>query len=610
LVVGAAVGSIVLRVLATTPSGAHFDAEAALGASRTGIGWFDAINSDLLEAINVEVIAGLAALCVALLLHRFSVSLLISGTVVAGSSATTFLVKQIHSGTFPSGHATFALALAFLIVVAAPRTSSIFVIGLAAAWSSAVGLASLVAGGHRASDVVGGYLVAFAWAAGASPFLRRADLERDRAAPAREHRAAPGPTLSALTAAAGFVALAFVVSEVALLSATGTSAPAAVSAAGIAALGSGLVLGFARRRAARPTALLPPAALAVALALAAVVCAGCAGGHAPQSAGTHFRYVSTHGSDAAPGTSSRPFRTVQKAFDRARPGDTIVIRAGTYTRAAVLTRSGTSTEPIVIRGAPGAMPVLTHRLKIAADHVRLRDLVLRGPRPAQNGDVLLYVSHARDVLVAHNRILRAAMSGIFVGDGSTDVRIVGNLIAYNGTHPRLDHGVYLGDLDKGLIADNVIEHNATYGIQLYPKAEDVLVTQNTIVDNGRSGVIIGGEETTSNRNRVVNNIIAYNGEDGVRTYWGGPTGSGNQVQNNLVYGNRHAGVVGPGLATSGTLALPPGFVDRARGDYRLRASSPAIERALLRYTTSTDYAGRRRPPSRLPSLGAFELAPG
>ena len=57
-------------------------------------------------------------------------------------------------------------------------------------------------------------------------------------------------------------------------------------------------------------------------------------------------YVATNGVDANPGTLAQPFKTVQHAADRARPDDTILIRAGTYRETVVPARSGSLTAPI------------------------------------------------------------------------------------------------------------------------------------------------------------------------------------------------------------------------------------------------------------------------
>jgi hypothetical protein len=60
-------------------------------------------------------------------------------------------------------------------------------------------------------------------------------------------------------------------------------------------------------------------------------------------------YVSTGGSDGNPGTLGEPFRTIQEAADRAGPGDTVVIRGGTYRETVRPSRSGDAGEPIVFR---------------------------------------------------------------------------------------------------------------------------------------------------------------------------------------------------------------------------------------------------------------------
>lgn len=70
-------------------------------------------------------------------------------------------------------------------------------------------------------------------------------------------------------------------------------------------------------------------------------------------------HVTTNGSDANPGTDSRPFRTVQKGVAAARPGDTILVHGGTYEGVVRITRSGTPEAPIVLAGAGDGAATLT-----------------------------------------------------------------------------------------------------------------------------------------------------------------------------------------------------------------------------------------------------------
>ena len=64
-------------------------------------------------------------------------------------------------------------------------------------------------------------------------------------------------------------------------------------------------------------------------------------------------YVATTGSDTNPGTASAPFRTIQKAASIMYPGDTCIIRGGTYREQVTPARSGTAEDPITFQPAMG-----------------------------------------------------------------------------------------------------------------------------------------------------------------------------------------------------------------------------------------------------------------
>jgi hypothetical protein len=64
------------------------------------------------------------------------------------------------------------------------------------------------------------------------------------------------------------------------------------------------------------------------------------------------RYVATGGNDANSGAGpedSKALRTIQAAVDKLQPGDTLLIRGGTYRETVTFHRSGTAAQPILIK---------------------------------------------------------------------------------------------------------------------------------------------------------------------------------------------------------------------------------------------------------------------
>ena len=64
-------------------------------------------------------------------------------------------------------------------------------------------------------------------------------------------------------------------------------------------------------------------------------------------------------SDDGTGSAEHPWKTIAKAAASAKPGDTILIRDGTYRESVVIKTSGTSQAPIRLEAAPGSHVVLT-----------------------------------------------------------------------------------------------------------------------------------------------------------------------------------------------------------------------------------------------------------
>jgi hypothetical protein len=95
--------------------------------------------------------------------------------------------------------------------------------------------------------------------------------------------------------------------------------------------------------------------------------------HAAPSGATY--YVSTLGSDSNPGSSSQPWRTIQKAADFMVAGDTVNVIAGDYSSQAVnVTKSGSSGSPITFQ-AQGT--VVTQSFYVTANYIVIRGLTVK-----------------------------------------------------------------------------------------------------------------------------------------------------------------------------------------------------------------------------------------
>lgn len=93
---------------------------------------------------------------------------------------------------------------------------------------------------------------------------------------------------------------------------------------------------------------------ALVLCLAALLAAGVAGS-AAWGAGSKGRtfYVSPAGDDAAIGSEKFPWRTIQKACDELKPGDTAIVRAGIYNEQLFLEVEGNAEDGPVTLQAEG-----------------------------------------------------------------------------------------------------------------------------------------------------------------------------------------------------------------------------------------------------------------
>jgi hypothetical protein len=167
----------------------------------------------------------------------------------------------------------------------------------------------------------------------------------------------------------------------------------------------------------------------------------------------------------------------------------------------------------------------------------------------------------------------------------------------------------------GAIVNNLVYSNAGgTGILLWHDPRDITIAHNTLFDNDW-GIAVGAgdwyhENKPAENIRVVNNIVFDNRGGGITEE--GLTGTNNLYLNNLVYRNAVDWSLGNGLKHQATITADPQFVDYRRGgggNYRLRASSPAIDKGVTENGPKDDIEGRPRPYGGAADIGAYEWRP-
>lgn len=212
----------------------------------------------LLNTISVSslIVGGGAIVLIALLRRRPHLAVT-AAVVVVGANVTAEVLKHWVLGrpmlttpnplgpSFPSGHTTVATSLALALVLVVPEAIRGVTAVAGFAYAALVGTGTVTAGWHRPSDVVGGFLVATAWAAAATSGL----VAWRGATRARGTAAVRMPLVPPLLAGAGLALLAlafvgFVGTLVAIRQNTldAVRLDAAYAAAMTAIVGSGLVL--------------------------------------------------------------------------------------------------------------------------------------------------------------------------------------------------------------------------------------------------------------------------------------------------------------------------------------------------------------------------------
>lgn len=249
-------------------------------------------------------------------------------------------------------------------------------------------------------------------------------------------------------------------------------------------------------------------------------------------------YVATNGSNQALGSRSAPFKTIRRAIQLAQPGDTVLIRGGSYSgwdNQINPVRSGRADAWITFKAAPGELPILTppegidggsafEPLDGPVAYIRVEGLVaLNWPSSGfSNG----WTHPSSNIEIRHCVADRNGVNGITFYKAS-GLLFEYNIAAHNGNlAPSWSSGVNLYTV-TGSASANIVRGNVSF------ENIDICGAQNSC-NAARStdgnGFILDQESTGA---LFVNNIAFRNGGSCVRI----SNSSGAQIVNNTCYRN-------------------------------------------------------------------------
>lgn len=205
----------------TTPTGQRIDEIAYVG-SRIGRSRLHGGARTVLDVVSVPflVLVIVVTVVVALLRRRPGLALAVVA-VVGGANVTTQLLKyrvfsrpelgisEADMNSLPSGHTTVAATVAAAALLVSPPRWRWLAVLLGGAYAGGTGVATMIGGWHRASDVIAAILVVAAWLLLALAVVGPGTDQSGRVAPAWSRRAdaLTRPFLAIVGTAAGLVAL-------------------------------------------------------------------------------------------------------------------------------------------------------------------------------------------------------------------------------------------------------------------------------------------------------------------------------------------------------------------------------------------------------------------
>lgn len=227
-----------------------------------------------------------------------------------------------------------------------------------------------------------------------------------------------------------------------------------------------------------------------------------------------------------------PGQSFEAAVESLRPGDTLIVHAGTYSDTGRISISvrGTTAAPVMIKGADGeALPLITRAASApiqntinieGATHLRITRLEISG-----NGGDGINLSGSPSFITLDNLEIHDIDVGVNFRSSMSDITVRHNHIHHTGQNGGTGEGMYVGCNDatcvvsRALIENNWIHdtQNSTQGdgIEVKHGSHSNIVRDNVIYNTGYPCVLVYG--TVGQPANVVEGNVMWNcGDSGIQ----------------------------------------------------------------------------------------------
>lgn len=334
-------------------------------------------------------------------------------------------------------------------------------------------------------------------------------------------------------------------------------------------------------------------------------------------------YVSNTGNDSNDGSQARPWATIghaASALTLGGGGAVVNVAAGTYS-CVTTSRGGSASQPIVFKSADQYGSKVTCGSGAvwfnSGNYVTIQGFEITGTGSNCYGITThgafnpILKNYVHDIPSPNSSCgSGVGGAGIETGGGgsnlanNTDDQVIGNIVANvgfgNGSCAN-QHGIYVSS-PRNVVENNIVSGACGWGIQMYHVTTGNVISNNTVLNNLRGGIlIVASDGGAGDSDSVLNNIVVNSGQGGGTAESGieerfGTSGPNNVYRNNLLIRNSPTpfNFANGSRTTSGNLCDVGGtgcnstvsattantfvnYTGNAKtGDYHLKAGSPAI----------------------------------